>query len=184
MARVTVEDCLDSTTNRFQLVLLASKRARLLSRGALPLVEEEDDKPTVLALREIAAGKVSKSLLNDDDDRVEGSHFFAEEETEEETEEEADGNSELPSPEEIQPPDENEDEESAERRFMEVMGALEETEKAMEMEYESSFLGEVSDEALSELATDTPPADNIPADNTPADNTIEQPPELSTNPEE
>ncbi|RKZ70417.1 MAG: DNA-directed RNA polymerase subunit omega [Candidatus Parabeggiatoa sp. nov. 1] len=59
MARITVEDCLKQVKNRFDLVLLASKRARQLSLGASPLVPAEDDKPTVLALREIAAGKIT-----------------------------------------------------------------------------------------------------------------------------
>ncbi len=59
MARITVEDCLKQVKNRFDLVLLASKRARQLSLGAAPLVPHEDDKPTVLALREIAAGKIT-----------------------------------------------------------------------------------------------------------------------------
>lgn len=57
MARVTVEDCLKNVENRFDLVLKASKRAHLLELGAAdPMVERENDKPTVLALREIAAG--------------------------------------------------------------------------------------------------------------------------------
>nr|VFK45420.1 MAG: DNA-directed RNA polymerase subunit omega [Candidatus Kentron sp. TC]VFK47860.1 MAG: DNA-directed RNA polymerase subunit omega [Candidatus Kentron sp. TC]VFK59511.1 MAG: DNA-directed RNA polymerase subunit omega [Candidatus Kentron sp. TC] len=72
MARITVEDCLEKTTSRFELVLLASKRARQLSRGAAPLLDEDDDKPTVLALREIAAGKIDQSLL---DDETEEEHF-------------------------------------------------------------------------------------------------------------
>ncbi|MDX1654619.1 MAG: DNA-directed RNA polymerase subunit omega [Candidatus Competibacteraceae bacterium] len=54
MARVTVEDCLDQVENRFHLVLLASKRARQLAMGVSPLVPWENDKPTVVALREIA----------------------------------------------------------------------------------------------------------------------------------
>jgi DNA-directed RNA polymerase subunit omega len=63
MARVTVTDCLENVENRFQLVLIAAKRARQLSMGAKPLVEEEDDKPTVIALREIAANLVDASIL-------------------------------------------------------------------------------------------------------------------------
>jgi DNA-directed RNA polymerase subunit omega len=63
MARVTVTDCLEHVDNRFQLVLIASKRARQLSMGAKPLVEEEDDKPTVIALREIAENLVDASIL-------------------------------------------------------------------------------------------------------------------------
>ena len=56
MARVTIEDCLEYVENNFELVLKASKRARDISYGAQPLVEEEGDKPTVIALREIAEG--------------------------------------------------------------------------------------------------------------------------------
>ena len=56
MARVTVEDCLERVDNRFDLVLQAARRARALSRGKEPLVEVKNDKPTVLALREIAEG--------------------------------------------------------------------------------------------------------------------------------
>lgn len=64
MARVTVEDCLDKVDNRFQLVMVAAKRARQLAMGAEPLVPWENDKPTVVALREIALGKISKSLVD------------------------------------------------------------------------------------------------------------------------
>jgi len=59
MARLTVEDCLELMDNRYDLVLLASKRARQLAIGADPLVEEENDKPTVIALREIAEGLIT-----------------------------------------------------------------------------------------------------------------------------
>jgi len=58
MARVTVEDCLEHVENRFELVLVASRRARQIARGAEPLVPWDNDKPTVVALREIAAGLV------------------------------------------------------------------------------------------------------------------------------
>lgn len=58
MARITVEDCLENIDNRFQLVLTATKRARQIGHGSEPLVEEENDKPTVIALREIAAGLI------------------------------------------------------------------------------------------------------------------------------
>ena len=59
MARLTVEDCLKHVDNRFNLVLLASKRARQIALGATPLVLPEKDKPTVIALREIAEGKIT-----------------------------------------------------------------------------------------------------------------------------
>ena len=59
MARVTVEDCLENVDNRFALVLIASKRARQLSRGAEEFIPRSKDKDTVLALREIAAGHVN-----------------------------------------------------------------------------------------------------------------------------
>ncbi len=63
MARITVEDCLQNINNRFELVLAASKRARQLSREAIdPLVPNEGDKVTVLALREIATGLIGKNI--------------------------------------------------------------------------------------------------------------------------
>jgi DNA-directed RNA polymerase subunit omega len=65
MARVTVEDCLANVDNRFQLVLVATKRARQLALGAEPFVEEGKDKPTVLALREIADGHVTRDILDE-----------------------------------------------------------------------------------------------------------------------
>jgi len=65
MARVTVEDCLENVDNRFQLVLVATKRARQLSRGAEAKVLWENDKPTVVALREIAEGHVGPAVLNE-----------------------------------------------------------------------------------------------------------------------
>jgi DNA-directed RNA polymerase subunit omega len=67
MARVTVEDCLEHVNNRFELVMLASARARDIAiRGAQPLVEWDNDKPTVVALREIAAGLINRNLLEED----------------------------------------------------------------------------------------------------------------------
>jgi DNA-directed RNA polymerase subunit omega len=66
MARVTVEDCLKHVSNRFELVLVASKRARQLIReGADPLVPAEGDKVAVIALREIAAGFINKSIIEE-----------------------------------------------------------------------------------------------------------------------
>ena len=65
MARITVEDCLSHIPNRFQLVLVATKRARQIALGARPLVDQENDKPTVLALREIGEGLVGPEVLND-----------------------------------------------------------------------------------------------------------------------
>ncbi|HIJ94907.1 MAG TPA: DNA-directed RNA polymerase subunit omega [Desulfuromonadales bacterium] len=59
MARVTVEDCLEKVENRFQLVMLASKRVKQLYKGALPLIEPKNNRQVVTALREIAAGKIS-----------------------------------------------------------------------------------------------------------------------------
>jgi DNA-directed RNA polymerase subunit omega len=65
MARVTVEDCLEHVENRFELVMVAAKRARQIAvHGAQPLVEWENDKPTVVALREIAAGLIGPELLD------------------------------------------------------------------------------------------------------------------------
>ncbi|HHH38779.1 MAG TPA: DNA-directed RNA polymerase subunit omega [Sedimenticola sp.] len=64
MARVTVEDCLEHVDNRFDLVLLATKRARQLVNGVEPFLPWENDKPTVMALREIAAGLVDDEVVN------------------------------------------------------------------------------------------------------------------------
>lgn len=65
MARVTVEDCLNNVDNRFQLVLVATKRARQISNGSDAFIEEEGDKPTVIALREIADDLVTRDILDD-----------------------------------------------------------------------------------------------------------------------
>jgi DNA-directed RNA polymerase subunit omega len=65
MARITVEDCLKTIPNRFEMSLSAAHRARQLSSGAMPLIEtKKKDKPTVIALREIAAAKVGREILN------------------------------------------------------------------------------------------------------------------------
>jgi DNA-directed RNA polymerase subunit omega len=65
MARLTVEDCLPMVGNRFDLVLLASRRARQLANGAEAFVEADNDKPTVIALREIAAGLMTEEILDE-----------------------------------------------------------------------------------------------------------------------
>lgn len=66
MARVTVEDCLKNVANRFELVMVASKRARQIAvRGDQPMVEWENDKPTVVALREIEEGFVTAAILTE-----------------------------------------------------------------------------------------------------------------------
>ena len=75
MARVTVEDCLSAVDNRFDLVLVASRRARQISMGAQPLLDAENDKPTVIALREIAAGLMNAEIL----DEIEAKERAAEE---------------------------------------------------------------------------------------------------------
>jgi DNA-directed RNA polymerase subunit omega len=64
MARITVEDCLDHVDNRFDLVLLSTKRARQLARGVEPLLPWENDKPTVVALREIAEGLITHEMVD------------------------------------------------------------------------------------------------------------------------
>jgi DNA-directed RNA polymerase subunit omega len=63
MARITVEDCLEKIPNRFQLVLAATYRARMLSQGHAPKIESRGNKPGVTALREIAAGQVGVEML-------------------------------------------------------------------------------------------------------------------------
>ena len=65
MARITVEDCLDNIGNIFEMVLVAAKRARRIAHGADPMVELENDKPTVIALREIAEGHVTPAILDE-----------------------------------------------------------------------------------------------------------------------
>ncbi|AJD40637.1 DNA-directed RNA polymerase subunit omega [Rhizobium sp. SEMIA 4085] len=66
MARVTVEDCIDKVENRFELVLLASHRARLISQGALITIDRDNDKNPVVALREIADETLSPDDLKED----------------------------------------------------------------------------------------------------------------------
>lgn len=68
MARVTVDDCLKRIPNRFQLTLAATYRARQITMGSTPMVDADKDKPTVIALREMAAGKFGIELL----DRIPG----------------------------------------------------------------------------------------------------------------
>tara|TARA_B100000029_G_scaffold442348_1_gene460708 strand:- start:143 stop:448 length:306 start_codon:yes stop_codon:yes gene_type:complete len=75
MARLTVEDCLPLIGNRFDIVLVASRRARQLEMGAEPFVEPDKDKPTVIALREIAAGLMNQEIL----DEIEAKQRAAEE---------------------------------------------------------------------------------------------------------
>ncbi len=71
MARVTVEDCLGAVDNRFELVLVAAKRARQLARGSHePMLPWDNDKPTVMALREIAEGHVTREILKQKDEPV------------------------------------------------------------------------------------------------------------------
>ena len=70
MARITVEDCLQNVDNLFQLVLLAAQRARRLANGAEPTVPLENDKPTVVALREIAAGNITPEMLREPEPRA------------------------------------------------------------------------------------------------------------------
>jgi len=70
MARITVEDCLDHVDNRFDLVLLATKRARQLANRVDPLLPTQNDKPTVIALREIAAGLIGPETLAKGEEEV------------------------------------------------------------------------------------------------------------------
>lgn len=94
MARVTVEDCLLKVPNKFELVLLASKRARDIERGATPSVPKDNDKPTIIALREIAEETISleglkeiaKKSIIDEDERIYSVH--SEEDDDEEGQEE------------------------------------------------------------------------------------------------
>ena len=65
MARITVEDCVGNIDNIFEMILVAAKRARRVAHGADALVEVENDKPTVIALREIAAGHITPAILEE-----------------------------------------------------------------------------------------------------------------------
>lgn len=76
MARITIEDCLENIDNRFKLVLTATKRARQISHGAESLLPEENDKPTVLALREIAAGLIDEERVNVLQAEIEAAEVF------------------------------------------------------------------------------------------------------------
>lgn len=64
MARFTVEDCMETISNRFDMTLAAAVRARQIDKGAEILLDDENDKPTVIALREIAAQKIDTKILN------------------------------------------------------------------------------------------------------------------------
>ena len=87
MARITVEDCLENVDNRFNLVLIAAKRARQLAEGAQTELEVENDKNTVLALREIADGLVTADILIEEEPEQEetADDLFLSEEVEGET---------------------------------------------------------------------------------------------------
>ena len=76
MARITVEDCLENIDNRFELVLTATKRARQIGHGAEPLVPEENDKPTVIALREIAEGLIDAEGVDVLQAKIEAAEVF------------------------------------------------------------------------------------------------------------
>ena len=89
MARVTVEDCLDNVENRFELVLVAAKRTRQLMLGADPLVPEDRDKLTVIALREIAEGMITSSILEEQEIDLEKELFGEAEELSGEAEEQS-----------------------------------------------------------------------------------------------
>jgi DNA-directed RNA polymerase subunit omega len=69
MARITVQDCLEVVDNRFELVLMGTRRARQLEKGAEPMIDAANDKPTVIALREIAANVITMAMI-DEIDRV------------------------------------------------------------------------------------------------------------------
>lgn len=76
MARITVEDCLKVVPNRFDLVLTATKRARQIAHGATALVDENNDKPTVLALREVATGKIDQESVELIQAEIEAAEVF------------------------------------------------------------------------------------------------------------
>jgi len=85
MARITVEDCLERVDNRFHLVRVASKRARQLMNGKEPTIEWDNDKATVVALREIAAGNITEEMLDEKPVITEEKDIFTQNEINEET---------------------------------------------------------------------------------------------------
>ncbi len=85
MARITVEDCLDNVANRFELVLTATRRARQISHGAEAMVPEENDKPTVIALREIAADLIDAESVDMIQAQLEAAEVFDTHESEEDS---------------------------------------------------------------------------------------------------
>lgn len=85
MARITVEDCLDNVANRFELVLTATRRARQISHGAEALVDEENDKPTVIALREIAGDLIDAEGVDMIQAQLEAAEVFDNQESEEDS---------------------------------------------------------------------------------------------------
>lgn len=76
MARITVEDCLKNISNRFELVLTATKRARQIGHGSEPMVKADNDKPTVIALREIAAGLIDSERVDVMQAEIEAAKVF------------------------------------------------------------------------------------------------------------
>ena len=85
MARITVEDCLEKVDNRFHLVRVASKRARQIMNGKEPTIEWDNDKATVVALREIAAGNITEEMLDEKPVITEEKDIFTQNEINEET---------------------------------------------------------------------------------------------------
>jgi DNA-directed RNA polymerase subunit omega len=85
MARITVEDCLDNVANRFELVLTATQRARQIGHGADAMVDEENDKPTVIALREIAEGLIDAERVEMIQAQIEAAEVFDTEPSEEDS---------------------------------------------------------------------------------------------------
>ncbi|MBC8519204.1 MAG: DNA-directed RNA polymerase subunit omega [Gammaproteobacteria bacterium] len=89
MARITVEDCLDKIDNRFDMTLIAAERARQIAMGGEPMVPVDNDKPTVIALREIAEGLINRDILDQIKEAAVAADEAAAEETSEADEEEA-----------------------------------------------------------------------------------------------
>ena len=130
MARVTVEDCIEKVTNRFELVLMAAKRAKDLEKGSVPSVPRDNDKSTIIALREIADETISLDGLKELAKRStyeDIDPFIDSEEKQEETIEEmmmrSDGN-----------PEEEDDDEDEEELDEEDLKALEDLDKALSEE--------------------------------------------------
>ena len=141
MARITVEDCLEKVDNRFHLVRVASKRARQLMNGKEPSIEWDNDKATVVALREIAAGNITEEMLDEKPIVNEEEGIFDQSEIDAEISGLLSDGAEAENQEEVQAKAENQEEVQAESENQEeVQAESENQEEQMVAEVESTDL--------------------------------------------